>query len=152
MPKLRDPKYRAHRAQADPARVAIDKPLVWGVAVGAATSAAPLALWWLPTASVYSLMLVLIAAVYVGFAVADGRRHVLIVESLVASVFVLVAAVAITGPTWLLVVGLLGHGLKDLWQHRTGFVNGTRWWPPFCVAVDAVAAFLLTIAFTVGQP
>ena len=40
--------------------------------------------------------------------------------------------------------------LKDLWQHRTGFVAGTRWWPPFCATVDWVAAALLAGAITAG--
>jgi hypothetical protein len=44
------------------------------------------------------------------------------------------------------VAGLAGHGLKDLWQHRTGFVAGTRWWPPFCATVDFVAAVLIAVA------
>jgi hypothetical protein len=126
--------------------------LGWGLAVGVATAAAPLAFWWLPATSVYSTGLVLIAAVYIGFAVADGRPHVLIVESLVATAFVIVAAVAMTGPAWLVVAGLFGHGAKDLWQHRTGFVNGTRWWPPFCVTVDWVAAVLLAAILTAGVP
>ena len=43
-----------------------------------------------------------------------------------------------------------GHGVKDAWQHRTGFVAGTRWWPPFCAAVDFVAAALLAVALTAG--
>jgi hypothetical protein len=41
---------------------------------------------------------------------------------------------------WLLVAGLAGHGLKDLWQHRTHFVANTRWWPPFCMVVAAIIA------------
>ena len=57
-----------------------------------------------------------------GFAVADGRVRVIAVESSVAFAFVLVAAAAITGTPWLLVAGFVGHGLKDLWQHRTRFV------------------------------
>jgi len=124
--------------------------LGWGVAVGVVTVAMPLVFWWLPAASVYSMSLVLIAAVYVGFAVADGRRHVLVVESLVAAAFVLLAAVATVGPAWLLVAGLLAHGVKDLWQHRTGFVSGTRWWPPFCVTVDWVAGLLLAVLLAAG--
>jgi hypothetical protein len=92
----------------------------------------------------------LIAAVYLGFAVADGRRHVLAVETAVVSLFVLVAAASVTGSLWLIVAGLAGHGLKDLWQHRTGFVAGTRWWPPFCATVDWVAAALLASAITAG--
>jgi hypothetical protein len=52
-----------------------------------------------------------IAAVYVGFAVADGRPKVIAVETSVAFAFVVVAAAAITGSPWLLVAGLAGHGL-----------------------------------------
>ena len=78
--------------------------------------------------------LTLIAAVYVGFAVADGRWCIIAAESSVAASFVVLAAVAVTGSAWLLVAGLAAHGLKDLWQHRTQYVTGTRWWPPFCGA------------------
>jgi hypothetical protein len=85
-------------------------------------------------------------------AVADGRRHVVAVETTVASAFVVVAAAAVTGSAWLIVAGLVGHGLKDMWQHRTGFVTGTRWWPPFCAAVDFVAATLIAVAITTGLP
>ena len=94
--------------------------------------------------------LVLIAAVYIGFAVADGRPKVIVAESSVASVFVVVAAVAITGSVWLIVVGLVGHGLKDLWQHRRQFVANTRWWPPFCLVVDWVAAAIIAVAIVTG--
>jgi hypothetical protein len=73
----------------------------------------------------HALGLALIAAVYIGFAVADGRPKVIVVESTVASIFVVVAAVAVTGSLWLIVVGLVGRGLKDLWQHRRQFVANT---------------------------
>ena len=63
-----------------------------------------------------------------------------------------VAAAAVTGMGWLIVAGLAAHGLKDMWQHRTGFVAGTRWWPPFCAAVDFVAAGLIAVAITAGLP
>ena len=125
-------------------------PLVAGAVVGVAKAATPFAFWWLPPATVYALGLVLIAAVYIGFSVADGRWMVIAAEVAVATVFVVVAAAAVTGPAWLLVVGLTGHGLKDLWQHRTQFVTGTRWWPPFCAAVDFVVAAILAIALTAG--
>jgi hypothetical protein len=127
-------------------------PVVWGVVVGVLQAAAPLAFFWLEPATVGALGLALIAAIYIGFAVADGRRHVLVAEVAVASVFVVVAAAAATGALWLIVVGLVGHGVKDLWQHRTGFVAGTRWWPPFCATVDFVAAALIAVAITAGVP
>jgi predicted membrane-bound mannosyltransferase len=65
--------------------------------VGAVTAASPLAFWWLDPSTVYALGLALIAAVYIGFAVADGRPKVIVAESTVASIFVVVAAVAVTG-------------------------------------------------------
>jgi hypothetical protein len=124
---------------------ALRVPVLWGVVWGCLQAASPLAFPWLDAATVYALGLVLIAAVYIGFAVADGRSTVIAVEVCVASVFVVVAAVGVTASAWVLVAGLAGHGLKDLWQHRTGFVSGTRWWPPFCAAVDVVAAALIAV-------
>ena len=125
-------------------------PVIFGVLVGVLMVAAPLAFWWLPAATVYSLGISLIAAVYIGFAVADGRGSVITVESTVATVFVVVAAIAATASPWLLVAGLAGHGAKDLWQHRTGYVANTRWWPPFCVTVNWVAAVIMTVAISAG--
>jgi hypothetical protein len=124
--------------------------VLWGVVFGALLSAAPLAFWWLEPATVHALAITLIAAVYVGFAVADGRPRVLVVEVVVAAAFILLAAASITGPAWLLVVGYAGHGLKDLWQERHQYVAGTRWWPPFCAAVDLVVAALLVLLLTAG--
>jgi hypothetical protein len=123
----------------------LSTPVAWGVAWGCLQAASPLAFFWLDAATVYALGLVLIAAVYIGFSVADGRPKVIAVETGVASVFVVIAAVAVTGSAWLLVAGLAGHGLKDLWQHRTGFVANTRWWPPFCATVDFVAATAIAV-------
>jgi hypothetical protein len=120
-------------------------PVAWGVVWGCLQAASPLALWWLDAATVYALGLTLIAPVYIGLAVADGRSRVIAVETVVAAGFILLAAVGVTGPAWLLVAGLAGHGCKDLWQHRTGFVANTRWWPPFCASVDFVAAALIAV-------
>ena len=125
-------------------------PVLWGVVVGILQAASPLGFWWLDAATVYALSLTLIAAVYIGFAVADGRPTVIAVEAAIAAVFVVVAAAGVTGPAWLLVVGLTGHGVKDLWQHRRQFVANTRWWPPFCLVVDWVAAAILVVLIVVG--
>jgi hypothetical protein len=134
-----------------PARTSrIPPPVLWGALVGVLIAASPLAFWWLDPSTVYAFGLVFIAAIYVGFAVADGRPKVIVAESSVASVFVLVAAVAVTGSVWLIVVGLVGHGLKDLWQHQRHFVANTRWWPPFGVATDWVAAAIIAIAIVAG--
>jgi hypothetical protein len=125
-------------------------PVAWGVVWGCLQAASPLALFWLDDATVYAFGLTLIAAIYIGFAVADGRPRIITVEIAVAAAFVVVAAAAATGSAWLLVAGLAGHGLKDLWQHRTGFVANTRWWPPFCATVDFVAATIIAIEIVAG--
>ena len=125
-------------------------PVAWGVLVGVLQAASPLAFWWLEPATVYALSLVAIAFVYIGFAVADGRWKVIALETSVAAVFVVIAAAAITGSAWLLVVGLAGHGVKDCWQHRSHYVANTRWWPPFCAAVDFVVAAIIAIEIVAG--
>lgn len=128
----------------------IRAPLLWGVVWGGIQAAAPFGFWWLDPATVYALSLALIAAVYIGFSVADGRWKVITAETCVAAAFVILGAVAVTGSAWLLVAGFAGHGLKDAWQYRTQFVTNTRWWPPFCAAIDWIAALLLAIAILAG--
>jgi hypothetical protein len=125
-------------------------PVLWGVVWGVIQAAAPLVFWWLDPATVYALSLALIAAVYIGFAVADGRPTVIAVETMVAAAFVVVAAAGVTGPAWLLVAGFIGHGFKDMWQHRRQYVANTHWWPPFCLVVDWVVAVILVVLIAVG--
>ena len=115
----------------------------WGVAIGAAQGVIALTFWWLPLSTVHALMIALIAAVYIGFAVSDGRTRVVAVEVAVVAAFFFAAAAAVTLTPWVLVGIYVAHGAQDLWHHRSQFVHGTRWWPPFCCAVDiAVAAVI----------
>jgi hypothetical protein len=125
--------------------------IISGIGVGFVQAATPLVFWWLDSAIVYALGLAAIAAIYIGFAVSDGRVKIIAVESGVAFAFVLVGAAAVTGTPWLLVAGFVGHGLKDLWQHRTHFVVNTRWWPPFCMAVDWVVAAIVVVEIAAGM-
>ena len=55
-------------------------------------------------ATVHALVIALIAAVYIGFAVADGRPKVIAVETCVASGFVVLAAIGVTETAWILVI------------------------------------------------
>jgi hypothetical protein len=127
-------------------------PVFWGVVVGVAQALTPLAIWWLDTATVYALGLAVIAPIYIGLAVGgDGRWKVIAVETGVAGGFIIIAAAAITGTPWLLVVGLAGHGFKDLWQHHTHFVANTKWWPPFCCVVDFVVAAIIAVEIVAGE-
>src|SRR5256885_1335623 len=93
-------------------------PVLWGLAFGAIQAASPLAFWWLDQATVQALLLALIAAVYIGFAVADGRPKVIAVESSIAGAFVVLAAAGATGSALHLDQGFAGHGLKSFSQER----------------------------------
>jgi hypothetical protein len=66
-------------------------PVLWGLAVGGIQVASPIGFWWLDRSTVFALELSLIAAVYIGFAVAEGRPRVIVVECAVAAVFVVAA-------------------------------------------------------------
>lgn len=124
--------------------------LLAGIAVGIFQAFSPIVLWWLDAIDVWGVALAMIASVYVGFAVGDGRKAVIAVEIIVAFAFVVCATVAMASFPWLIVIGLVAHGLKDLWQHRTQFVANTRWWPPFCLVVDVVAAALTAVLLWTG--
>jgi hypothetical protein len=126
------------------------RALGWGVGIGAAQGAMAFAFWWVETSTVHALMVALIAAVYVGLAVSDGRTHVIAVECAVVIAFFVTAAAAVSVTPWIIVALYLAHGGKDLWQHRTGFVHGTRWWPPFCFAVDMAVAGVVAAQILLG--
>jgi hypothetical protein len=127
------------------------QPILWGLLVGATQAASPVAVRWLEPATLHALYIAFIAAIYIGFAVADGRTKVIAVESMVAATFFVLASVGVTGSAWLLIAGYAAHGIKDLWQHRTHFVRGTRWWPPFCATVDFLVAAILTVEVAYGM-
>ena len=87
----------ARRAMShDAAAAAFSSPrenraaMLWAIAVGLLQAASPLLIWWLDRATVYALGLAVIAGIYVGFAIADGRAKVIAVESGMAFAFVVV--------------------------------------------------------------
>ncbi len=124
--------------------------VLWGLVFGGLQAASPVAFWWLEPATVLALSLALIAAVYIGFAVADGRPRVIAVECVLAGGFLVLAGTAVTASAWILVLGFTAHGFKDAWQERNHYVANTRWWPPFCAAVDWLVAGIVVIEIAAG--
>ena len=78
------PSPRAHRS--------LRTPVLWGLVFGGLQAALPLAFRWLDPATVHALSITLIASVYIGFAVADGRPRIIVAEVIVAGLFVVLAA------------------------------------------------------------
>jgi hypothetical protein len=66
-----------------------------GVGIRRTSGRVALAFWWLEPSTVLALSLALIAAVYIGFAVADGRLRVIAVDWLVAGILVIEIAAGV---------------------------------------------------------
>jgi len=68
----------------------------------------------------------------------------LIIESVVASGFLLVAVLGFRRNFWLVVAALVGHGVFDFVHHL--FIDNPgvpHWWPGFCLAFDGVLGVFL---------
>ena len=102
----------------------------------------------LPKALAYdytAILLAVIGAIYVGFALQDGRRSIMIQEFSAASFFIILAALGLWLSPYLWVLGLFLHGVWDWLHHPKGIQTKIpAYYPPACVMVDwSVAVFLL---------
>lgn len=92
-------------------------------------------------------MLVVIATYYILFAVIASSTRALIIESLVAGAFLILALVGFRKNLWLVVAGLVGHGVFDFFHQF--FIQNPGvpvWWPGFCLSFDVLAgAFLAAL-------
>ena len=70
----------AHAHTHTPTAGRLRQPIMWGLLVGSLQAASPIAFWWLQPATVHGMSIAFIAAVYIGFAIADGRTRVITVE------------------------------------------------------------------------
>jgi hypothetical protein len=97
----------------------------------------------------HALMVAAIGFIYVGFALADGRPGVGVIESGVALVFFWLAAGAIT--TWAPLAGLalVLHGLWDLLHHpRAVSTKLPGWYPSMCAVYDWVLAAIFFVCWS----
>ena len=86
-----------------------------------------------------TVLLAVIAAVYIGFAIVDSRKLVKWMEIGTAVLFILVALAGLWFNPWLLVLGYIGHGLWD-WLHHADHIDTqvASWYPPLCAIYDFV--------------
>jgi hypothetical protein len=104
--------------------------------------------------SFYPTVLIVIASYYALFAVMRASTRTLIIESIVAGVFVLFAVLGFKGNYWLVVAALIGHGVFDFVRQffidKPGVPQG---WPGFCLASDVVfGAWLAVLMIGQRQP
>ncbi len=89
--------------------------------------------------------LFIIAGVYIGFAVNDGRRQELLTEIAHLLFFFVLTVLGLWVSPWFLVGGYILHGVWDLLHRPEGIQTKlARWYPPLCLAYDWVFAAFLT--------
>lgn len=92
-----------------------------------------------------ALMLAAIGAIYVGFALRDGRTRAMATEIIVAALFLGAAAIGLTVDPWVIPAAYFAHGLWDAAHHRHVDTAMPRWYIPFCALYDWVFAAGLTL-------
>jgi len=94
----------------------------------------------------YPMMLPPIATYYILFAAMGSSTQALTIESLVASIFLMVAVVGFKKNLWLIVAALVGHGVFDFFHHLVIQNPGVPvWWPGFCMSFDVLAGAFLAL-------
>ena len=92
----------------------------------------------------YPAVMIVIALLYVLFAVMGGSSRALVVEGVVATAFAAAAVKGFRGSEWLVVAGLAGHGVMDFFHaHIVDNPGVPEYWPGFCGAYDVAAAAVL---------
>lgn len=89
--------------------------------------------------------LFIIAGVYIGFAVNDGRAREIMIEVAHLLFFVAITLLGLWVTPWFLVTGYLLHGVWDVLHRPDGIQTElARWYPPLCLAYDWIfAAFIV---------
>lgn len=85
-----------------------------------------------------AVTLALIAGIYVGFAVQDGRARIITTEALVAAGFATSAFVGLWVTAWAIPTAFALHGIWDVAHHRHVTTRMPRWYVPFCAVYDWV--------------
>lgn len=98
-----------------------------------------------------ALALAGIGAVYVGFAISDGRRKWVVIEVAVAAGFLTLAALGLWVSPVYLGAGYFLHGGWDIFHHSPQPLKThvVPWYPPFCAVYDWVVAVFIFVRFGV---
>ena len=87
----------------------------------------------------------IIALVYLVFALIDGRGQILVEELLGIAFFAVMAWLGYQrDEKWIFIVGLIGHAIWD-WAHQPDLLTGyvPAWYPAICLAYDLALAVIV---------
>ena len=104
----------------------------------------------------YPIILIIIAIIYVLFAIMGKNATVIYAESLFALLFIAIAIIGLKFSGIIIAAGLIGHGMFDL-AHDTFVLNTSvpLWWPIYCAVVDILLGmwlFYMASIHTAKQP
>ena len=89
----------------------------------------------------YLSVLIVIASYYGLFAVMGDADRALPIEVTVAAGFLAVSGLGFRRSLWIVVAGLVAHGIFDALHDQVITNPGVpAWWPQFCLTYDVVAA------------
>lgn len=101
----------------------------------------------------YPTVMIVIASLYVLFAVISDSPAALVAEGLVGAGFIALACVGFRRNLWFIVAALTAHGLFDfVHPHAIHNPGVPVWWPEFCGAYDVAAAVFLGWALRQRKP
>jgi chromate transport protein ChrA len=117
--------------------VQYSKETLLGVVLALGTALALSLLPGLMRLDAFAMLLVLIAAIYIGFALSDERPNIVRLEIAAAAVFVVLALLGLWVHPLALVASYVLHGVWDLVHHERGIPTQiVGWYPPVCVIYD----------------
>jgi len=94
----------------------------------------------------YPTLVIVIATYYILFAFIGDSLRAVVVESLMAGVFLALSLAGFKKNLWLIVAALAGHGVFDFFHHLFIHNPGVpTWWPGFCLSFDVLASGFLAM-------
>jgi len=92
---------------------------------------------------VWPSLLIAIAAFYVVFAFEHSDHSGIALQSVIALGFMALALIGYKSSLWLIVAGLVLHGIFDAVSLAYTANPAPNWWGPFCIGVDGLLALML---------
>ena len=121
-------------------------PYFWGVLLGLAAGALATLAGLERDRAFYPTVLIVVASYYGLFAVMGGSVVALGPEIAAFAFFTLLAITGFRSDLWIVVAGLLGHGVFDLLHpHFIANAGVPAWWPAFCSVIDCTLAAYLAV-------
>lgn len=87
----------------------------------------------------YPTVLAVVATYYGLFAVMSGSTDAIIAEAAAAALFFAATVIGFRRNLWIVVAGLVAHGVFDsVHEHVIANPAMPQWWPRFCGTIDVV--------------